>query len=347
MTLFEQLCYETMVEHWNSSSSFYDFARSAIDRSRSRTYIWNGDSHSNFSGLAHSVTSGIRAGLVGFPVWASDTGGYIRDLDDPAQELWARWMWFSAFSPVFEIMIGTNHTPWYPPYTSELVDVLKTTANLHHDLIPYIKSYTYAASRTGVPIMRAAFLEASGDGNAFDVTDAYFFGAELFIAPVVSAGGQRRVYFPDQPRRYLDYFDKTTVHAPGSTVVASLDVHSVPAYVLEGGIVPRGDIVQANNKWTEDWMPELTIEIYPSFEVPESGFEYFNGDAGNVVEICVKTSRTQGQEGKNGQGTVEIVYGDLDIGGRFSIFTSAGVRNVTIVSGGGRAVVDGVGSLFE
>lgn len=90
MTLFEQLCYETMVEKWGESN-FYDFARSAVDRSRARTYIWNGDSHSNFSGLAYSVASGIRAGLIGFPIWGSDTGGYVRGLNDPTEELWARW----------------------------------------------------------------------------------------------------------------------------------------------------------------------------------------------------------------------------------------------------------------
>lgn len=79
-----------MVEKWGEDA-FYDFARSAVDRSRARTYVWNGDSHSNFSGLAYSVASGIRAGLVGFPVWASDTGGYIRNPDEPSEELWARW----------------------------------------------------------------------------------------------------------------------------------------------------------------------------------------------------------------------------------------------------------------
>lgn len=95
MTLFEQLVYETMIEKWGSSDKFYNFARSAVDRSRSRTHIWNGDSHSNFTGLQYSVASGIRAGLIGFAQWGSDTGGYIRVnqpiANGPTEELWARW----------------------------------------------------------------------------------------------------------------------------------------------------------------------------------------------------------------------------------------------------------------
>lgn len=97
MTLFENLCAETMEEKWGKSN-YYNFARSVVDRSRTRTYIWNGDSHSNYSGLAYSVASGIRAGLLGFPQWGSDTGGYIRNLNDPAEELWARWSRLT-FSP--------------------------------------------------------------------------------------------------------------------------------------------------------------------------------------------------------------------------------------------------------
>lgn len=101
MDLFIQLCYETMEERWGESN-FYDFARSAVNRSRARTAVWNGDSHAsaNFSDLQNTVTSCIRAGLIGFSQWRSDTGGYIRSLDDLIPDLWARWMLFSTFSPV-------------------------------------------------------------------------------------------------------------------------------------------------------------------------------------------------------------------------------------------------------
>lgn len=139
MALFEQLCYETMIEKWGKGA-FYNFARSAVDRSRSTTAVWNGDSWANFTGLAYTVASGIRSGLIGFSQWGSDTGGYIRLPDQPSEEVWARWMWFSAFSPVYEIMIGTNHTPWYPPYSNDLVKVLKQTTDVHHELMPTIKS---------------------------------------------------------------------------------------------------------------------------------------------------------------------------------------------------------------
>ncbi|GAB7354269.1 hypothetical protein MBLNU459_g4798t2 [Dothideomycetes sp. NU459] len=314
-TLFEQLCYESMVEVWGEDA-FYNFARSAVDRSRAR--------------------SGIRAGLIGFPIWASDTGGYIREPYEPSQELWARWMHFSTFSPVYELMLGTNHTPYYPPYTSELVSVLKETANLHHSLLPFIRSYTYQATVTGLPLMRAIFLECPSDKSVYTTTDEYFFGSEFLVAPIVSAGGVRSVYFP-AGTSYLEYFNKTSVYHGGCTETVSMDVHYVPVYVRAGAIVPRGDIFQGNNKWTEDWEPELTIEIYPAFGTPLSIFKYYNGEARKEVDIRVETR----------EGTVTVEYGAVGIAGTIVVYTKTGQRNATLKADGGVVVMDGIESLFS
>ena len=338
MTLFEQLCYETMEARWGDD--FYNFARSAVDRSRSKTAVWNGDSHSNFSGLSYSVTSGIRAGLVGYSQWAVDCGGYIRNLNDPAQELWARWMWFSTFTPVYEIMIGTNHTPYYPPYTQELVDVLKSTANLHHDLQPYIRSYTYQAHLIGVPVLRAAFLETPEDNATYSMTEEYFFGSEFFIAPIVNAGGRRSVYFPgSEGTKYLEYFNKTSVHQGGSTCDVDLSVHYVPAYVRAGAIVPRGDIFQGNNKWTKDWKPELTVELYPSADVAYSSFDYYNGDTKNVVPITMSIDALSGR--------VVVEYGAVGVNGTLTVYARDGTRNAILHAAGGSASFASIVSLFD
>lgn len=98
-TIFQQLCYDVMVEKWGVGN-FFSFSRSVVDRARSLTAVWNGDSQADWEGLAFSVTSGIRAGLLLYSTWGSDIGGYTRpDETTPGEELWARWMQFGAFSP--------------------------------------------------------------------------------------------------------------------------------------------------------------------------------------------------------------------------------------------------------
>ncbi|KAF1949457.1 hypothetical protein CC80DRAFT_598911 [Byssothecium circinans] len=306
MALFIDIAYDTMVTQFGKSG-FFTFARSAVDRSRAKTHVWNGDAHADFEGLKYSVASGIRSGVISFGFWGSDTGGYSREgalgTLSPTPEVWARWMWFSAFSPVYELMLGTNHTPWYPPYANtSTTEIMKQTANLHADLTPYIKSYAYLATQTGLPIIRALFLEAEGDEdqNVWDTrtADSYFFGSELLVVPIVSNRSTRSVYFPKGPSsRYLEYLNKSDIYEAGSTAEVTADLFSIPVFVKEGAIIPRGDVFQGNAKWIKDWKPELRLEIFPSWEVEQSQFTYFDGEGqeGRVVEFVVRTDRESGK----------------------------------------------------
>lgn len=334
--LLKQLCGENMAETWGPSG-YHSFSRSAYDRVRSDTSIWNGDAYADYTGLAYSVASGIRSGLLGFSHWTSDTGGYVRDDDEPTEDLWARWMQFSVFSVEYELMLGTNHTPWYPPYSSDLVSILKQTANLHHELIPYIKSYSYQSTITGIPVMRALFLEHPRDKHTYNISDAYFFGEHFLVAPVVDESGKREVYFP-KGTDYLEYFDKTSVHEGGSAAAVSPGLDSIPVYVKAGAIVPRGDIVQANNKWTKDWSPRLTVELFPSFGVPESSFAYYNGNKESEIRMT-STSKDDGA-------CVHVQYGELGVGGKIVVYTQNGPVESDLQPKGGKAEFCDIESLF-
>ncbi len=191
-------------------------------------------------------------------------------------------MHFSAFSPMYEIMIGMEHTPWYE-YSPRLVGVLKKTADLHTRLIPYIRSYIYQATQTGIPVIRALFLEYPTDNAVYEISDQYSFGKEFLVAPIVNQGGHRTVYFPKGGSRFLEYFNKTAVYNPGDKVaVANLPLEYSPVYVREGAIVLSGDVHQGNAKWIKDWKPRVQIELFPSFNVSSSSFTYYRGKESSV-----------------------------------------------------------------
>lgn len=339
--LFKKLCYETMVERWGENG-FHDFSRSAFDKVRSYTTVWNGDAHADFQGLSYTVASAIRAGLIGFSHWTSDTGGYVRQAGEPTEELWARWMHHSAFTPEYVLLMGTGTTPWYPPYTSRILDIYKRTANLHHDLIPFIRSYTYQATQTGVPVIRALFLEHPDDPATYTIADEYFFGEQFLVAPIVQSGGTRTVYFPrgtsPMTTRYLEYYNKTDVHEGGSTADVSLELEYQPVFVKAGAIIPRGDVVQGNNKWTNDWTPRLTIEAYPSFDVPRSTFQYYNPDLKKAVPITMVTDRKKK--------SVEVTYGNVGFEGTVTVYTKRGALTSRLDRNGGRALFGDVETLF-
>jgi alpha-D-xyloside xylohydrolase len=170
------------------ANDFFMFTRNVNDTAKKYTAVWNGDTHSTFPGLEVSVKTALRSGAINFPMWGSDTGGYIRV---PEKELFARWLEFGAYSSMMEILIGPKRTIW-DDYDDELVAIAKKYVTEHHDLIPYTRSLLYQATQTGMPVMRPLIFAFPADENLSDMWDEYLYGSELLVAPVTTAKATER-----------------------------------------------------------------------------------------------------------------------------------------------------------
>ena len=99
----------------------------------------------------------------------------------------------------------------------------------------------------GAPVMRPLLLELPDDARVANTWDQYLFGAELLVAPVVTAGAtSRTVFLP--PGRWLDYNGRRQVAqagAQGAMFEAPAPLDTIPVFVREGAIVPRGDLFAA------------------------------------------------------------------------------------------------------
>jgi alpha-D-xyloside xylohydrolase len=280
---------------------FFMFTRNVNDTGRRYTAVWNGDSLSTFGGLQVSIKTGLRSGAIDFPMWGSDTGGYIRV---PDKEVFARWLESSAFSPMMEILIGPKRTIW-DDYDDELVGIARTYDTEHHDLIPYTRSYLYQATQTGMPVMRALAFAYPEDSSVSDMWDEYLYGENILVAPVTTAGAtDRSVYLP--AGRWINYNDKQTVYEGQTTVRATAPLGAIPLFVREGAIIPRGDIVKLNNNWDANWSPKLRIEIFPSTKRP-SEFAYFTGNGTQKIAATPSNDGFGVEFGDLGtDGTVEL-----------------------------------------
>jgi alpha-D-xyloside xylohydrolase len=300
-------------------SDFFQFTRNVNDTARKYSAVWNGDTRCTFSGLEVSIKTALRSGAINFPMWGSDTGGYIRV---PEKELFARWLEFSAYSSMMEVLIGPKRTIW-DDYDDELVHIAQTYVTAHHDLIPYTRSSLYQSTRTGMPVMRALVFTFPTDEKLIDLWDEYLFGSEILVAPVTVANAtDRKVYLP--AGRWLDYNDKHTVYAGQTTVTAKAALQDLPLFVREGAILPRGDILKANNNWDKDWKPRLRIEYFPAEKTP-SEFLYYTGSA----EQKIRAERTK-------QG-LTIQFGDLGTPGRLEVYCG----KVTGVTRNGQKLQEG------
>ena len=254
-----------------------------------------------------------------FPIYGSDTGGYN---GTPNKEVMARWLQFNAYTSMMEVLIGPNRTVW-TSYDTELVGIAKAQAQAHHDLIPYTRSYAYKATQTGMPIMRAMVLAYPNDTTVTDTWNQYMYGAEILVAPVTTAGAtSRTVYLP--AGKWLNYNDKATTSAGGASITASAPLTTIPLFVKEGAIIPRGDILKSNNNWTTNWAANLRIEVFPAAS-GSSSFDYYTGTSVQAITASISA------------GTLTVKFGDLGTDGKLEVYcngSSSVVRNgVTLTSG--------------
>jgi alpha-glucosidase (family GH31 glycosyl hydrolase) len=164
----------------------------------------------------------------------------------------------------------------------------------------------YQATKTGMPIMRSLILAYPSDEKVADAWDEYLYGANLLVAPVATEGAtSRSIYLPAGV--WLDYNDKTALHNGATTITANAPLGTIPVFVREGAIIPRGNLLKANNNWDANWSPKLRIEVFPASKAP-SKFEYFTGDASQTIAV---TPKPKG---------IEISFPDLGTNGDLEIY---------------------------
>lgn len=219
---------------------------------------WSGDIHSSFRAMREQLQAGLNMGMAGIPWWTSDIGGFIGgDIKEAGfQELLLRWFAWGAFCPVFR-MHG-ERSPWYERETEfidgvrqltsgqdnevwsfgeENYEILKKYLLIREGLRPYIRTCMEQASKTGEPVMRPLFFDFPEDQLCWEVEDAYMFGSDLLVAPVMEAGVcERAVYLPAG----CNWTEAATgiVYTGGSKVIAKAPIDIIPVFVKEDKSYP-------------------------------------------------------------------------------------------------------------
>ncbi len=181
--------------------------------------IWSGDVPSTFEALRDQLTAGLNMGLAGIPWWTTDVGGFMTENEeDPAfRQLLVRWFQFAVYSPVLR-MHGDRGPHDVPPlddrergggylptgrpnelwsFGEEVYAILRRWHARRAALKHYLRSLFREASETGMPLLRAMFLEFSGDPRCWELSDQYMFGSRYLAAPVLEPDCFRRsVYLP-------------------------------------------------------------------------------------------------------------------------------------------------------
>lgn len=249
--LYNQTVFE-LLERKRGKGEAVVFARSATAGCQKFPVHWGGDCDSTFPSMAESLRGGLSLGLSGFGFWSHDIGGFE---GTPPEALFHRWLAFGLLSSHSRLHGSSSYrVPWV--YGDRAVEVTRFFTNLKMTLMPYLFAQAVEATKTGVPVMRAALLEFPDDPTCQTLDRQYFLGESLLVAPVFRADGLVDVWIPEGTWTHL---------LSGKTVAGprwSREIHdslSLPLYVRPNSLLA---FTSEKTRPDADWTRTLTLKTY-------------------------------------------------------------------------------------
>jgi alpha-D-xyloside xylohydrolase len=228
---------------------FVAMPRGAYTGSSPYAVFWGGDIGGTQWGLRASIIAVQRAAVMGYPNWGSDTCGYNEQTLD--QDMCARWLAFSCFTPIMEVGPTRNVAFWNlprePNYDSVLIAAWRLYARLHDRLADYTYAQAQEATRTGLPIVRPLFLVEPKAPAAWSNWWTYLYGRDLLVSPVWEKDKRNQEVYLPSGSRWRDAWSGKTYDG-GRTVTIKAELHQMPLFVREGSKVELGDL---NKEWQE------------------------------------------------------------------------------------------------
>ncbi|HEY3376302.1 MAG TPA: TIM-barrel domain-containing protein, partial [Armatimonadota bacterium] len=182
------------------------WARSATVGCQTMPVHWGGDPSALWPHLAGSLWGALSFGLSGGLFWSCDIGGF-GGARQPDEELYTRWLQFGAFNSHMRVHGNMEREPW--KFGETALAVFRKFTKLRYRLLPYLLSEAQYAVETMRPMMCAMPLAFPDDPICEGIGDQYMFGRALLIAPLLTAGGTRRVYLP--AGTWFDFWSKEKI----------------------------------------------------------------------------------------------------------------------------------------
>lgn len=225
-------------------NDFVLMPRGAYTGSSAYGVFWGGDIGGTQEGLRASIIAVQRSAVMGYPNWGSDTCGYNQQLME--QEVCARWVAFSCFTPIMEIGPTRNLAFWSlprtPSYDTELIAIWRLYARLHTRLADYSYRQAQEANRSGMPIVRPLFIADPEALEAWNNWQTYTYGPDLLVSPIWEKDKRsQEVYFPSGSK-WQDAWRPGNIYEGGQMVKIPAEMHQIPLFIRVGSGLDLGDL---------------------------------------------------------------------------------------------------------
>ncbi|MEX2336620.1 MAG: TIM-barrel domain-containing protein [Fulvivirga sp.] len=269
-------------EKHNPNQRVFQMTRAGYAGMQRYTFGWSGDAGNGYNvtdgwkQLTNQIPMGLSAGMGLIPFWSCDISGYCGEIEDydAFSELYVRWLQFGVFNPISRIHHEGNNAvePWL--FGREAEKIAKEAIELKYQLFPYIYTYARKAYDTGMPIMRALFLEYPNDQDAYKAEGQFLFGEELLVAPVVEEGATtKKVYFPEG--EWIDFRNSAEVYKGSQWHNYPVTLDDIPVFVKKGSIVPTMPVMQYIHERVDY---PVILKMYPAEDNRKITFQLYEDD---------------------------------------------------------------------
>lgn len=198
---------------------------------------WGGDSESSWAGMAGSLKGGLHFGLSGFAFWSHDVPGFhstpdfMNSVIDP--KVYVRWTQFGVFTSHMRYHGSHKREPWYYP---EVADIVKKWWKLRYRLMPYIIEESRHATESGWPVIQALLMHHPDDRTCWNISDEYYFGRKMLVAPVMSSADKRDIYLPEG--EWVNFFTGERHAGPCWLKGVDVPLDQMPVFCRPGTEIP-------------------------------------------------------------------------------------------------------------
>lgn len=320
--LYNKVVFELLEEKRGKGEAAL-FARSATAGGQMYPVHWGGDCEATYESMAESLRGGLSLCLSGFGFWSHDIGGFEHT---SPPDLYKRWVQFGLLSSHSRLHgSGSYRVPWI--YDEEAVDVLRKFTKLKQRLMPYLFGQSVAASRIGLPVMRAMLLEFGGDPACDYLDRQYMLGESLLVAPIFNSEGEALYYLPHGTWTHLLSGEQVQ---GGAWRRERYDYMSLPLYVRENSLIALG---ARDDRPDYDYADGVTLKLFAL----QDGATAVANVPTQAGESALRVAATR----SGGSITVQA-EGDAAAGGRWSLVLH-GVTSVASIDGGTADGVDEAG----
>ena len=176
--------------------------------------------------------------MSGNPYHSSDIGGFY-GAEQPGAELFVRWLQATVFSSHIRLHGIGEREPW--AFGPEAEAIARKWLAFRYRLIPYLEQTIRAATRTGLPVMRAMPLAFPANPLTRRYDTQFMCGEALLVAPIVQEGGEVEIALP--PGGWYDLNSRTR-YAGRQVLRYKAALDQFPVFGREGYALPLGPAVQ-------------------------------------------------------------------------------------------------------